>query len=410
MDDLPHWVRLLRTPSIGPKRYQILLETFVSPDNVFNASRSNLLATGLSAKQTDAILNQAQDSADPDMEWLHASDAHHIITYTDSLYPERLKRIDSPPPLLYIQGDPHLLADPQLAIVGSRNPTQSGQDNAYQFAKYLAKQGLCITSGLALGVDGFSHHGALDATGATIAIMGTGLDRVYPAAHRGLAHQVVEKGAIVSEFPVGTPVKAANFPRRNRMISGLSVGVLVVEAMLKSGSLITARYAMEQGKEVFALPGSIHNPLARGCHHLIRQGAKLVETAEHIFEELAPVLHDALQQNSLPFPPHATTCQALSDTHTINSTTNDKVNSTVNNPVNRDSNLDRNKTDNISHDLDADEQKLLDAMGYDPILIDQIVEQTGFAIDAVSSILLLLELKGYVSACGRSQYLRQSRA
>lgn len=398
MDDLQHWVRLLRTPSIGPKRYQKLLETFVSPENVFNASRSNLLAAGLSEKQTTAILNQAQDSADRDMAWLQASDAHHIITYTDVRYPERLKLIDSPPPLLYVQGDTSLLADPQLAIVGSRNPTQSGQDNAYQFAKYLAKQGLCITSGLALGIDGLSHHGALDATGATIAVMGTGLDRVYPAAHRGLAHQIVEKGAIVSEFPVGTPVKAANFPRRNRMISGLSVGVLVVEAMLKSGSLITARYAMEQGKEVFALPGSIHNPLARGCHHLIRQGAKLVETAEHIFEELAPVLHDALKQNPLPFLPHAATCQTFSDTNNAKSTTNNQVNRDV------------DTINNVSNDLDADEQKLLDAMGYDPIPIDQIVEQTGFAIDAVSSILLLLELKGYVSACGRSQYLRQSRA
>ncbi len=394
MDDLQHWVRLLRVPKIGPRRYQKLLTAFATPENVFNACISELVDAGIPKKQAEAIMHQPEDSSVADLAWLNASASHHIVTYHDEHYPERLKLIESPPPLLYVQGDVHLLKDPQLGIVGSRHPTQSGQDNAYQFAKYLSNQGLCITSGLALGIDGFSHKGALDATGATIAIMGTGLDRVYPAAHHGLAHQVIEKGAIVSEFCVGTPVRAANFPRRNRMISGLSVGVLVVEAAVKSGSLITARYAMEQGKEVFALPGSIHNPLARGCHHLIRQGAKLVETAEHIFEELVPVLQDALhpseQSEHSPTSHFDTKPHSKTDVATINSI---------------------EKSYNESNDeLDSDELKLLDAMGYDPIPIDQIVEQTGFAIDAVSSILLLLELKGYVSACGRSQYLRQSRA
>jgi len=388
MDDLQHWVRLLRVPKIGPRRYQTLLAAFSTPENVFNACISELVDAGIPKKQADAILSQPEDASAADLAWLKASTSHHIVTYHDANYPERLKRIESPPPLLYVQGDVHLLKDPQLGIVGSRHPTKNGQENAYQFAKYLSHQGLCITSGLALGIDGFSHKGALDATGATIAIMGTGLDRVYPAAHHGLAHQIIEKGAIVSEFCVGTPVRGANFPRRNRLISGLSVGVLVVEAAVKSGSLITARYAMEQGKEVFALPGSIHNPLARGCHHLIRQGAKLVETAEHIFEELVPVLQDALHQN--PPSPFDTTSHTKTDDTKPDSS--EKINHEGND------------------ELDSDELKLLDAMGYDPILIDQIVEQTGFAIDAVSSILLLLELKGYVSACGRSQYLRQSRA
>ena len=193
-----------------------------------------------------------------------------------------MKLINDAPALLYVHGNLSILQDPQLGIVGSRNPTQSGHNNAYEFAKHLAQTGLCITSGLALGVDGAAHQGTIDGNGPTIAVIATGIDRVYPAKHRDLAHKIVENGAIISEFPVGTHPDSRHFPRRNRIISAMSYGVLVVEAALKSGSLITARLAMEQNREVFAIPGSIHNPLAKGCHQLIRQGAKLVETAEDI--------------------------------------------------------------------------------------------------------------------------------
>jgi DNA processing protein len=204
----------------------------------------------------------------------------------DGRYPPLLREIPQAPPVLFVHGDPDCLRVPQLAMVGTRNPTPSGRETARQFAAHLAGAGMIITSGLALGIDAAAHQGALAGGGRTIAVMGTSLDRVYPAKHRDLARAIAERGALVSELPTGTPALAENFPRRNRLISGLALGVLVVEAALQSGSLITARLALDQGREVFAIPGSIHNPLAKGCHALIRQGAKLVETANDIVEEL----------------------------------------------------------------------------------------------------------------------------
>ncbi len=370
-EEIHHWIRLLQVPNIGPQRYQKLLSTFEQPVKVFESSISQIMEAGISKKLAVSIVNQPTESTKADIEWLESGTNNHIITFYDHRYPDALKQIDNPPPLLYVQGNPELLTDPQLAIVGSRNPTQGGKNNAYEFSKYLSSQGLCITSGLALGIDGYSHKGALDAQASTIAVTGTGLDRVYPAAHHGLAYAISEQGAIVSEYCIGTPIRAANFPRRNRLISGLSVGVLVVEAAIKSGSLITAHYAMEQGKEVFALPGSIHNPLARGCHHLIREGAKLIETADHILEDLTPVLTELLVQH---------------DKESVNSQSS------------------------TGEEVDSDQRQLLDAMGYDPVPIDQLVLRTGLTIDVVSSILLLLELQGYVSACGSGQYLRNGNS
>jgi len=215
--------------------------------------------------------------------------ARHILTLHDPAYPALLKEIADPPPLLFVRGDPAVLSRPQLGIVGSRNPTPGGRSLAEDFARSLSRCGLVVTSGMALGIDAAGHRGALRGGGTTLAVAGTGPDRIYPARHRDLARAIVEQGAIISEFAPGTPALPSNFPRRNRIISGLSLGVLVVEAACRSGSLITARLAAEQGREVFALPGSIHNPLARGCHHLIRQGAKLVEDIEDIVEELGPL-------------------------------------------------------------------------------------------------------------------------
>ena len=297
-----------------------------------------------------------------DDEWLQMS-GNHIIARGDENFPELLEQIPRPPERLYIKGDPGLLHMPALAIVGSRNPTQAGARNAFEFARHLGAAGFCIVSGLAEGIDTAAHRGALDAGAATVAFLGHGIDRVYPSANKELAHEIAAHGALVSEFPLGTHPHKTLFPQRNRLISGVSLGTLVVEAARRSGSLITARYAGDQGREVFALPGSIHNPLARGCHKLIRQGAKLVETAEDIVNELAP-LSSHLLQNSLE------------------STNNDDL------PV---------------HD-DDEYRQLKKYLSHDPISIDELAEDSGSTIDQVSSMLLILELQGEVESLSGGRY------
>ena len=262
--------------------------------------------------------------------------------------------------MLFIRGILELLATPQIAIVGSRNPSRLGKQTAEDFAKTLANFGFTITSGLALGIDAASHIGALQAEGHTIAVAGTGLDRVYPARHKQLATEILQTGAIVSEFPPGTAARAINFPRRNRIISGLSIGLLVVEAAQRSGSLITARMALEQGREVFAIPGSIHNPLARGCNALIREGAKLVETTQDILEELG-------QYFQSPETKSAATQQTK---------------------------------------LDLEQQNLLNLILYSPTFIDDLVRETGKSIEVIASILLILELEGYIASTAGGSYIR----
>ena len=369
-EELENWISLWRVSGVGAKYFQTLLSYFDDPAAVFKATSSSLKQAGISQNLADTILDSKDnDSAKPDLEWLNAADNHHIITINCPEYPKLLKQTDSPPPLLYVHGELSIINDPQLAIVGSRNPTQSGMTSAYDFAKYLAQTGLCITSGLALGIDGSAHQGALDGNGPTIAIIATGIDRVYPAKHRDLAHKIVETGAIISEFPIGTQPRSGNFPRRNRIISGLAHGTLVVEAALKSGSLITARLASEQGREVFSIPGSIHNPLAKGCHQLIRQGAKLVETAQDILEEMSAVID-------------------LSD-----------VDQSI---LEQSSNTDTTETNNI----ESEHQILLDKMGYDPIPIDKLVVSTGFKAESIAAMLLILELQNQVSSNGGGTYTR----
>jgi DNA processing protein len=293
-----------------------------------------------------------------DENWL--TGAHrHLLTLHDPLYPPLLAQIADPPPLLFVQGNVECLHRPQLAMVGSRNPTPLGAQTAFDFSRALAAAGLTITSGLAAGIDAASHRGALE-TGSTVAVMGTGPDRVYPARHRDLAHEIAAGGALVSEWPTGTPVLANNFPRRNRLISGLSLGVLVVEAAAQSGSLITARQALEQGREVLAIPGSIHNPLARGCNALIRQGAKLVETIEDVLEEIAPLL--------VPAP----------------------VSSAV--------------ADTVS--LDAEHREILKLVAYEPTSVDTLAAASGESAEAVASMLLILELEGVVASLPGGRYQR----
>ncbi len=273
-----------------------------------------------------------------------------------------------------MRGDPTLLSEPQIAVVGSRNPTPSGLEITRDFARRLASDGLLITSGLATGVDGAAHAGALE-TGRTIAVLGTGPDLVYPAVHRALARRIADGGALVSEFPPGQGPSARNFPRRNRIISGLGVGVLVTEAALKSGSLITARLALEQGREVFAVPGSIRNPLSRGCHALIRDGAKLVEDPTEIIAELAPMLRGLLAAGGPDASRAAASVSSAADRGGANA-------------------------------MDADYRALLDVMGFEPVATDELILRSGRSAREVSSMLLVLELEGHVSSAPGGRFCR----
>lgn len=360
------WLKLVITPGLGPARIHQLMEAFGDPQAVVTSTESQLtLATGWSTDLCRAIVQGDPARLEQSLAWLEQSDRHHLLTIDDSRYPALLKSIHDPPAVLFIHGDPALLGDHQLAMVGSRNASKTGYETAYEFARYLAGMDLVITSGLALGIDGASHQGALDAGGHTIAVTGNGLDRVYPAKHHDMAHQVAEHGALISEFAPGTRPLPAHFPRRNRIIAGLSLGTLVVEAALKSGSLITAYKALEESREVFAIPGSIHNPLARGCHQLIRQGAKLVETASDVLEELAPMAQASVDMQQ-PAAVAAEITEAPEQSH----------------------------------------QAILDAMEYDVVDIDTLVNRTGFSANAISSILLILELQGKVSCQAGGNYLR----
>ena len=297
-----------------------------------------------------------------DREWLR-EDKHYRIEPAEDAWPPLFAELANAPDSLYINGNPDLLHLPALAIVGSRNPTDGGERNAFEFAKHLGAAGFCIVSGLAQGIDAAAHRGALAAGAPTVAFLGHGVDSVYPATNRDLAREIAASGALVSEFPLGTHPHRSLFPQRNRLISGMSLGTLVVEAARRSGSLITARLASEQGREVFAIPGSIHNPLSRGCHQLIRQGAKLVETADDIVAELAPLVGHMLQLSVQP----------------------------TESPIE-------------SAELDAGHNELLQLLGHDPTSPDELAERSGLTIDQVSSILLILELEGKIEKQSGGRY------
>jgi DNA processing protein len=357
--DAASWLRLTLIPGIGGETQRKLLAAFGLPEAIFAASRSTLRGV-VGDKAADLLLEtDNRATVDAALSWI-ALPGQHLLTLADNDYPRALLDIPDPPSVLYVRGNLELLALPGLAIVGSRNATPQGESNARAFAGALAAEGLCIVSGLALGIDAAAHRGALAAGGATIAVIGTGADRLYPARNQALAAEIAEKGAIISEFPLGTPAAAANFPRRNRLISGLSRGVLVVEAAVESGSLITARMAGEQGREVFAIPGSIHSPQSRGCHRLIRQGAKLVETANDVMEEFGPRVS-------------AETRPGVTD---------------------------------IPDEMDRDTAKTLACAGFDPVTIDELVIRSSLTAEALSVILLRLELDGRVSSLPGGRYQR----
>ncbi len=353
-DALSYWLRLTLIPGIGGQTQRKLLAAFGLPESIFSAHYDDLRAL-INDKSARLILDTDTSAlVDIACKWAQGSD-QHIVTLADSDYPQSLLQIPDPPTLLYVRGRRDLLNRPSLAIVGSRNPTPQGIQNAERFAAALADAGLSITSGLALGIDAAAHRGALSVEGHTLAFIGTGIDRIYPARNKELAIEIAQKGAVISEFPIGTPVTASNFPRRNRLISGLSLGVLVVEAATESGSLITARLAGEQGREVFAIPGSIHSPQARGCHKLIKQGAKLVETADDVLDEL----HFSFQsQTGNSFTPAEAPPPDV----------------------------------------------LLTAMGFDPCGLDELVLRSGLPAETLAVMLLQLELEGRISILPGGRY------
>jgi DNA processing protein len=354
---------LLRVPGIGPITFERLVERFGNCAQVLAAGDAGWADAGLPAALRAQLRRPNWPLVEHDLRWLEMP-RHHLLRLGQPDYPERLAVLPGAPPLLFVVGDPEVLRQPALAIVGSRNPSGNGRRTATDFAADLIRYGLVVTSGLAVGIDAAAHRGALAAGGLSVAVCGTGLDTVYPRSHARLAEELAAEGALISEWPPGTPALPAHFPRRNRIISGLTLGTLVVEAALRSGSLITARLAAEQGREVFAIPGSIDNPLARGCHALIRQGAKLVESAADILEELPA-------QIATPRPEHSG--QASPD------------------PI---------------PSPDPERQALLDALGHGSASLDELVERAGLTPQTLSSMLLTMELQGLVEVLPGGRYGR----
>lgn len=383
-EELRAWLRLVLTPRVGPGTARTLLAALGSPQAVFEASPAALAALVSKREATEL----AREPADLDAQlnatlaWLGASPtlasgqpARQVLSLGDAAYPATLLEAADPPLLLFAQGRLALLSAPAVAVVGSRSPSAQGQDNARAFAQALSAAGVTVVSGLARGVDGAAHEGALDGCpavypgmrpGSTIAVVGTGLDRVYPKAHQALAHRIAEQGLLLSEFTLGTPPLPPNFPKRNRIVAALSRGTLVVEAALQSGSLITARLAAELGREVLAIPGSIHSPQSKGCHALIKQGAKLVETAQDVLEELK------LESAS----PQGVGAQPASE----------------------------------GDQTAPDEDPILAAMGYDPVSQEALSARTGWGPAELGAHLLELELMGQVARLPGALYQRMATA
>lgn len=372
-EELRAWLTLLRAPGLGGTGIRGLLKRAGSARAVCRDIRGLRRACGLDQAAVDWIEHPDCARLDADMAWL-ASPGHRLLCCDEADFPPQLETIPQPPVALFVAGDAGLLLRPQVAIVGARSATAQGLTTARDFARTLSRAGLVVTSGMADGIDGAAHAAALDAGGTTIAVIGTGADLVYPRKHRELANKITQSGAIVSEFPLGTEARPDHFPRRNRLIAGLALGTLVVEAGLQSGSLITARLATEAGREVFALPGSIHNPLAKGCHRLIRDGAHLVETAGEVIDALGPA------------------AQALGADLRARLNLTDT-------PVGAASGRD-------SRSQDPDYANLLSVLGDVPVALDELTASTGLAPAALSSMLLLLELEGEVAPAGNGRWQR----
>lgn len=403
-DELALWLRLSAADGIGHMSSRKLLAAFGLPEAIFR-QKPEALSAFLNAKQITSLLTPPKELPtllDATWAWQDSASAgvmRKIVCYADADYPKVLLTLSDPPPLLYITGSATVYAQlaaqevaNDIAIVGSRHATPQGLANARSFAAHFAQSGMHIVSGLALGIDGAAHEGALDAqrdfgasVGSTIAVVGTGLDRVYPKRHHDLAHRIVQCGLILSEFPIGTPPLQENFPRRNRIIAALTQGTLVVEAAIQSGSLITARQALDLGKEVFAIPGSIHSPQSKGCHHLIKQGAKLVESAQDVIEEL-------------PIPPKPASFTIHSIALDADFTRARSQKDLKNEPL--------EDENNVSSASD----QLLQALGHDPVSLDALIDRTGVPAAQLQVQLLELELQGDVARLPGGLFQRQAQA
>jgi DNA processing protein len=366
--ELAAWLRLLLTPGVGRDGARQLLATFGSAEAIFAAGPAALRAVAgplaeVLSQEPEALPDQCEQAR----QWLDQGEGRTVVTLGDPAYPAALLETADPPLLLFAQGRLELLQRPAIAIVGSRHATPQGRDNAREFAAHFSRCGLTVVSGLALGIDGAAHEGGLGGAGSTVAVVGTGLDRVYPKRHLALAHRIAAEGLLISEFPLGTPPLKPNFPMRNRIIAGLSLGTLVVEAAVESGSLITARQAAEMGREVFAIPGSIHSPQSRGCHALIKQGAKLVDAAQDVLDELRLPGGPGLLLATTPAPSAPAATPARPD------------------PV-------------------------LEALGHDPTSLDALMARCGWPAPRLQARLLELELEGAVARLPGGLFQRQARA
>jgi DNA processing protein len=372
------WVSLTRTPALDAAAVSRALQVLGTARHLVRASSAAYAHAGLPPAAAEFLSGVHAAPTAAERAWLD-DPHHHIVPFTDPHYPALLRTGQRHPLALYVAGNPSVLNDPQLAIVGSRNPSPQGSATSQEFAEYLAARGLAITSGLAVGIDSAAHRGALKAQGVTLAVLGSGADVIYPAANRSLAHEIRQAGALVSAFPLGAPPAREHFPQRNALIAGLSLGTLVVEAARRSGSLITARLASDFGRELFAIPGSIQNPLSRGCHELIRQGATLTETAHDILSEL----------NFSAFFAHVQTAAGAAASGAV---------------------LDAPGGSFPASGMDKEHKILLDALGFDPADLDVLVVRTGFKPEAVSSMMLILELEGHVQAAPGGRYSRVVRS
>jgi len=372
------WLTIVNAPAIGGASLIHAVETMGGAAAVVSASARDLARHRLPEAAVRAITRPDRARIEKDLTWLSEPN-HHLLCWDSDDYPILLRRINNPPAALFVDGDPGCLWQPQIAVIGSRNPTAGGLDHARDFAATLARQGMTITSGLASGIDSAAHTAAMDAGSMTIAVNGTGLDIVYPASSREVAKRVRSQGAMISELPLGSPPRRQHFPSRNRIISGLSLAVLVIEAGLNSGTLITARKAAEQGRDVFALPGSLHNPMAKGCHRLIREGARLVENTADIMQELGPIAAELQME----------------------------IRSRLEQP-DRGPDSAASKPDRHTNKLldDSDYSKLWEVLGYDPKPVDSIIEQSGLSAREVSSMLLMMELKGLVKKHANGRFFR----
>lgn len=347
MHNLPYFLALNRMENVGPRTVAKLYKKWPDLQQMFECSTLELEQAQVPPRLAKMISSFDMALIQDDLLWMDAANDHYVLTWDSPAYPPLLKEISDPPVVLYAKGQLSALQPPHLAIIGSRNPSITGSNNAHTFAKAIASQGITIVSGLALGIDAQAHLGCLNAEGQTIAVMGTGIDCIYPARHVKLAEQITQKGLLLSEFPLKSPPKAGHFPRRNRIISGLSLCILVIEAAIKSGSLITARMALEQNRDVLAIPGSIHNPLARGCHYLVQQGAKLVTSVADVLDEFKIQLPECVADKSV-------------------------------------------------FSLASENENLVKFIGFELTTVDQIMLRSGYTVEQVLSELAELELTGAI--------------